>query len=139
LHTLLVYGASARADATLKETAEATRAGGGTLTVVSLVAREPTERRCCDTRSVLWNEICEGLAREDLARASLALGEAPGAALEVLAHPVRQGVDAIVREALARDADAIVLADPRASGLGRRERRRLRRDSPVPVGEGAPR
>jgi hypothetical protein len=32
-----------------------------------------------------------------------------------------------------RGADEIVLADPSHSGLRRRERRRLRRRSPVPV------
>jgi hypothetical protein len=37
------------------------------------------------------------------------------------------------REALAREADGIVLADARGSGLGRLERRRLRRNSAVPV------
>ena len=39
-------------------------------------------------------------------------------------------------QALARGADEIVLADPRASGLGRLELRRLRRRSPVAVSAG---
>jgi len=39
-------------------------------------------------------------------------------------------------EALARGADEIVLADPRASGLGRLELRRLRRRSPVAISAG---
>jgi hypothetical protein len=45
------------------------------------------------------------------------------------AHPT----DALTAEALTRGADEIVLADPSYSGLRRRERRRLRRRSPVPV------
>ena len=136
MHTLLVYGASARADAALRETARATRAAGGRLTVLTLAAREPAARRCCDTRSVFWNEVCDGLAHEDLARASLALDGEPHTRLEVLPHAVRRAVETLVREALARDADEIVVADPRASGLGPLERRRLRRKSPMPVSEG---
>jgi hypothetical protein len=38
-----------------------------------------------------------------------------------------------MRQALARGADEIVLADPRAGGLGWLQRRRLRRLGPVPV------
>jgi hypothetical protein len=136
MHTLLVYGPSSRADAALREAARATRAAGGRLTVLSLAAQEPTARRCCDTRSVFWNEVCEGLAHQDLAKASLALDGERHARLEVLPHSVRRAVETLVREAVARDADEIVLADPRASGLGRLERRRLRRRSPVPVSDG---
>ena len=44
-------------------------------------------------------------------------------------HPA----DAIAAEALERGADEIVLADQSRSGLPRRERRRLRRRSPLPV------
>jgi hypothetical protein len=38
---------------------------GGRLTVLSLVAQEQESRGCCDTRSVLWNDITRGLARGD--------------------------------------------------------------------------
>ena len=139
MHTLLVYRASARADAALRDAARATRTAGGRLTVLSLAAREPAARGCCDTRSVFWNEVCNDLAHQDLARAWLALDGEPHARLEVLPHSVRRAVETLVREALARDVDEIVLADPRASGLGTLERRRLRRRSPVPVSEGAAR
>jgi hypothetical protein len=52
---------------------------------------------------------------------------------DMLVAPSRGAVDTLAGEALARGADEIVLADPRSSGLGRIERRRLRRRSPVPV------
>jgi hypothetical protein len=61
-----------------------------------------------------------------------------GVEFEVLAAPDRKVVDAIAREALTRGADEIVLADPRGSGLGRLERRRLRRRSTIPVSASAP-
>jgi hypothetical protein len=51
----------------------------------------------------------------------------------VLVAPVRDVVGRLTREALARGADEIVVADPRGSGLGRLERRRLRRVSAVRV------
>jgi hypothetical protein len=53
---------------------------------------------------------------------------------EMLAAPDRKVVDAVAREAVKRGADEIVLADPRGSGLGRLELRRLRRRSAIPVG-----
>jgi hypothetical protein len=95
-HTLVVYAGTARADAALRELADS---GEGRITVVRLVAQEPDKSGCCDTRSVLWNEISRDLGRE----------------------------------ALARDADEIVLADVRATPLGPLARRRLRRRSPVPI------
>jgi hypothetical protein len=55
------------------------------------------------------------------------------ATLDVLAAPDREVVDAVPREARTRGADEIVLADPRGSGLGGRERRQLRRRSAIPV------
>jgi tRNA threonylcarbamoyladenosine modification (KEOPS) complex Cgi121 subunit len=55
--------------------------------------------------------------------------------LDVVVCGRRQASDAIVREGLARGADRIVLADPGAVPLVRRERRRFRRRSAVPVHE----
>jgi hypothetical protein len=130
-HRLVVYGPSERADAALRQLARAAVDRGDRVTVLALTAREPEDRRCCDTRSVLWNEISADLAREDLARAARAAG-AP-VECRVLSFPGRGAADAVAREALARGADEIVLADPRAGGLGRLARRRLRRLSPVPV------
>ena len=51
----------------------------------------------------------------------------------VLWNRVGKVADSVAREAVARGADEIVLSDPRGSGLGRLELRRLRRSSAVPV------
>jgi hypothetical protein len=56
----------------------------------------------------------------------------PGVNFDVLIARVGRADEALAGEALARGADEIVLADPRA-GLGRLEIRRLRRRSPVAV------
>jgi nucleotide-binding universal stress UspA family protein len=101
--------------------------------VLALAAQEQPWRGCCDTRSVLWNEICRDLAREQLTRAAQALHEPAEVDFDVLVASGRHMVSALTREALARDADEIVLADPPRSGLTRLERRRLLRRSPVPV------
>jgi hypothetical protein len=103
------------------------------VTAVRLVAQEPEGQGCCDTRSVLWNEICRDLAREDLARARHAVEGHEGVHLDVVLFSGRRPERVVVREALARDADEVILADPRATPLGRLARRRLRRTSPVPV------
>jgi nucleotide-binding universal stress UspA family protein len=123
-HTLVVYGPSARADDVLRELADSR------VTVLSLVPQESEDAGCCDTRSVLWNEISRDLGREALARARLALDDRDAVRLEVVHFSGRHAADAIVREVLDRDADAVVLAN---APLGRLARRRLRRLSPVPV------
>jgi hypothetical protein len=125
----VVYGPSARADAALRQLAER----GGRVTAVRLVAQESEAQGCCDTRSVLWNEICRDLAREDLARARLAVEGHEGVQLEFVLFSGRRPDRVVVREALARDADEVILADPRATPLGALARRRLRRTCPVPV------
>lgn len=132
-HTLVVYGASSRADATLRALTEAASEQGGRVTVLALVAQEPESKGCCDTRSVLWNDVVRGLADEDLSRARLAVGHDTAVEFGVLAFSGRRAAEAVVGEAVARDADAIVLADSRAIPIGALERRRLRRSSPVPV------
>jgi hypothetical protein len=133
IHTLVFYGASSRADATLRALVERASEQGGLLTVVALVVQEPESNRCCDTRSVQWNEVVRGLAGEDLSRARLAVEHDAAVEFGVLAFSGRRAAEAVIGEALARDADAILLADPRAVPIGALERRRLRRRSPVPV------
>jgi tRNA/tmRNA/rRNA uracil-C5-methylase (TrmA/RlmC/RlmD family) len=103
------------------------------VTVIALAAQELPWRGCCDTRSVLWNEICRDLAREQLTRAAQAVHGSAEVDFDVLVASGRQMVSALTLEAVARDADEIVLVDPPRSGLGRLERRRLRRRSPVRV------
>lgn len=132
-HTLVLYRSSDRADATLHALRQRYGGEAGRVTVVVLAREEPGQNGCCDTRSAMWNEMCRVLAKEELAKASRTLEGRAGIELEVLPVPARKVVDAITRAAVARGADEIVLADPRGSGLGGRERRRLRRRSPIPV------
>lgn len=133
MHTLVLYRSSSRADEALRNLCLAARERGSRVTVLALAAQERPWRGCCDTRSVLWNQICRDLAREQLARAAQALHGAADVDFDVLVAPGRQLVSALTREAVARDADEIVLVDPPRSGLGRLERRRLLRRSPIPV------
>ena len=133
-HTLVLYRSSDRADTALRSLCQRARDGASHVTVVALARQENARNGCCDTRSVLWNKVCRELANEDLSRASRAVGNQAGVEFEVLAAPDRKVVDAIAREAVARGADEIVLADPRRSGLGGLELRRLRRRSSIPIG-----
>jgi hypothetical protein len=132
-HALVLYRPSERADAALRGICDASREAGSRVTVLALVAEERPSSRCCDTRSVLWNEVCRDMARDDLARAALALDPHEDVAFDLLVARGRGAVEALAAEALARGADEIVLVDPPSSGLGPLERRRLRRRSPVPV------
>jgi hypothetical protein len=98
---------------------------GGRLTVLALAVEEPVGRGCCDTRSVLWNGIERDFAEQDLARARIAVDDASEVELGVLVHDGRRVAEAIEREARRRGADEIIVADPPASGMSRRDRRRL--------------
>jgi hypothetical protein len=102
------------------------------VTVVALAPEETPSRGCCDTRSVLWNRACREIAHEHLRRAAQLLGAHADVDFGVLVARIGHAVDMLASEVSARGADAIVLADPRASGLTRLERRRLRR-SAIPV------
>jgi hypothetical protein len=135
--TLVVYGASPRADASLREAARASRSQGGRLSVVALAPVEPEHSRCCDTRSVMWNGIQRELAESELCKARLAVEDDASVDLEVLGYLGFGAADAIAGHAAELGAERIVLADPRAAGLGRWALRRLRRRSVVPVSEGA--
>lgn len=132
-HTLVLYRASERADAALRDLCLAARERGSRVTVLALAPQERPASRCCDTRSVLWNGICRDLARNDLRRAVQALEGRAEVDFDVLLAPGHRLVAALTGEALTRGADQIVLADPPSSGLNRRERWLLRRRSPVPV------
>ncbi len=101
--------------------------------MVRLIAEEPESKGCCDTRSVFWNDVMRGMAREDVARARLAVEDDAAVEFEVLAFSGRHATDAVIREARVRDADAIVLADVRAIPISALGRRRLRRKSPMPI------
>lgn len=130
-HTLVIYRASERADAALRELARVARERDGRLTVLALAVEEPVSRRCCDTRSVLWNGVERGFAEQDLARARVAVDDAAEVEFGFLAHSGRRVSEAVAREARLRGADEIVVADPRSSGLSRRQQRRLTTLNPV--------
>lgn len=125
-HTLVIYRASERADVTLAGLARAAREHGERLTVLALAVEERQGRGCCDTRSVLWNGIEREFAERDLMQARVALDDAPDVELDVLLHTGRRVAETIEQEAQRRSADEIVVADPRTSGISRRELRRLR-------------
>jgi hypothetical protein len=131
--TLVVYGGSARGDASLRDAARVTRRRGGRLSVVALAPVEPEHARCCDMRSVLWNGIQRELAESELAKARLAVDDDAAVELTVLGYVGLGVADAIANHAAELGAERIVLADARAAGLGRWSQRRLRRRSVVPV------
>jgi hypothetical protein len=132
-HSLVLYRPSARADDALRRQCLAAREQGRRVTVLALAAEERPASGCCDTRSVLWNRICRDLAGEHLRRAAQLVDRNPGVDFGVLVARTGRAGQTLADEALARGADEIIVADPRASGLGRLELRRLRRSSPVPV------
>jgi hypothetical protein len=133
VHSLVLYRPSARADDALRRRCLDAREHGRRVTVLALAAEERPHSGCCDTRSVLWNRICRDLAGEHLRRAALLVDRNPDVDFGVLVARTGRAGETLANEALARGADEIVVADPRASGLGRLELRRLRRSSPVPV------
>ena len=124
-HTLVIYRVSQRADALLADLVRVARERGKRLTVLAMAVEELAGRGCCETRSVLWNGIAREFAEEDLARARMAVDDASEVELGVLVHGGRHVAEAIEEEAQRRGADEIVVADPRASGLSRRQQRRL--------------
>jgi hypothetical protein len=127
--SLIVYAATARGDAALRDAVRA----GGRLTVVALAPVEPSDRRCCDTRSTYWNGVQRELASSELARARLVVEGVDDVSLEVLGFDALRPVETILRRAAAVGAERIVLADPGRSRLGRRAVRRLRQRAAVPV------
>ncbi len=104
--------------------------------MLSLLVQEPENKGCCDTRSVMWNGVLREIVQKDLARARLAVEDHPAVELDAVAFSGRRAADVVVREAVERNVDAIVLADARSARIGALERRRLRRASRVPVSEG---
>jgi hypothetical protein len=131
--TLVVYGASARGDALLREAARKARRSGERLTVMALAYQEPVRVRCCNFQSAYWNEVQRGMAESELVKARLAVDDDPSVEFAVLGYEGARAADAVAGQAEHLGAQRIVLADPRAAGLGRRALRRLRLRSPVPV------
>ena len=57
------------------------------MTVVAIAPAEDASRGCCDTRSVLWNQVCNDMAHEDLTRAAMAVDNDPAVQLRGLVVP----------------------------------------------------
>ena len=129
----MVYGASEAADTTLRETAHAAQREGRRLSVVALALVEPQKARCCGIGPVFWNGVQRELAQSELARARLVVDDDVAVDLNVLGYEGLGAAAAIAGRATDLGAERILLADPRAAGLGRWARRRLRRISPLPV------
>ena len=130
--TLVVYAPSTRGDASLREAVRA----GGPLSVVALAPEERRRPACCGMQSGYWNGVQREMAESVLARARLAAEDAEDVTLSVLAFDVLHPERDIARHAAGVGADRIVLADARASGLGRRAVRRLRERAASPVADG---
>jgi hypothetical protein len=134
VHTLVLYGHSELAEARLREIADLAHEHGDRVTVLALAQQEPLSFPVkCDTRRVLWNQILRELAQDDLTHAYMVVEASDDVELDMLVCAGLHPADALAEEAVTRGADEIVLADPSHSGLRRRERRRLRRKSPIPV------
>jgi hypothetical protein len=133
VHTLVLYGHSARAEEHLRARARLARNRGDRVTVLALAQQEPLAPAKCDTGRGMWNQTLREVAHEELARAYMAVDGDEDVELDLLLCTGLHPADALTAEALARGADEIVLADSSHSGLRRRERRRLRHRSPVPV------
>ena len=84
---------------------------GARLTVVTVAVSEPTDRKCCDTRSVYWNELLREIARDELGRARMAVGSGPGTEFRVISG--RSVSRAIAEEAERCKADVVVLSRER--------------------------
>jgi hypothetical protein len=103
---------------------------------VALAPEERPLRACCGIQSGFWNGVQREMAESELARARLAVEDAEDVTLSVFSFDGVRPVRAIARLAAELGAARVVLADARASGLGRRAVRRLRGRSPAPVVDG---
>jgi nucleotide-binding universal stress UspA family protein len=83
------------------------------LTVVTVAVAEPTDRKCCDLRSVYWNKVLRQIADEELAAARTAVGADARADFRVLSG--RSVAIAVAREASRCGIDLVVV--PRERGL----------------------
>ena len=77
-HVLVAYEPSRSGDDAVRRAAELAAEAGARLTVVTVAVSEPTDRKCCDTRSVYWNGVLRELAGDELSRAVVAVGSDAG-------------------------------------------------------------
>jgi nucleotide-binding universal stress UspA family protein len=106
-HVLAVYESGRRGDDAVRRAAELAAEADARLTVVTVATYEPTDRKCCDTRSVYWNEVLREVAADELGRARMAVGSA--AAVEFRVISGRSVPSAIADEAERCNADVVVV------------------------------
>jgi nucleotide-binding universal stress UspA family protein len=112
-HVLAVYEPSRCGDDAVRRAAELAAGSGARLTVVTVAVAEPTDRKCCDTRSAYWNGVLQEVAGDELGRARLAVGSSAVAEFRVISG--RSVPSAIADEAERCKADVVVLG--REQGL----------------------
>ena len=110
-HVLVAYEPSLSGDDAVRRAAELAADAGARLTVVTVAVSEPTDRKCCDTRSVYWNGVLRELAGDELGRARMAVGS--GAAAEFRVISGRSVPSAIADEAERCRADVVVVGRER--------------------------
>ena len=110
-HILALYEPHRRGDEALRE-AVALAAHGARLTVVTVAVAEPTNRTCCDLRSVYWNEVVREIATDELKHARAAIGARGVADFRVVSG--RSIPVAVAHEAERCGADLVVVPRERA-------------------------
>jgi nucleotide-binding universal stress UspA family protein len=126
-HILALYEPSESGEQAIRRAVEVATAVRARLTVVTVAIAEPTDRRCCDTRSGYWNGVMRELAGDELAGARRAVGAGVDAAFRVVSG--RSLVRALTDEAARCGADMVVVPRPRGmfSWATTRRVRRLQR------------
>jgi nucleotide-binding universal stress UspA family protein len=127
-HILALYEPSARGEQAVRRAVELAIASRARLTVVTVAIAEPTDQKCCDTRSVYWNSVLQEFAADELASARRAVGTGVDAAFRVVSG--RSPERALTDEAARCGADTVVVPRPRGlffSATTQRVRRLQRR------------
>ncbi len=110
-HVLVAYEPSRSGEDAVRRAAELAAESGARLTVVTVAVSEPTDRKCCDTRSVYWNGVLRELARDELSRAVVAVGSDADAEFRVISG--RSVPSAIAEEAERCEADVVIVGRER--------------------------
>jgi nucleotide-binding universal stress UspA family protein len=126
-HILALYVPSKSGEQAIRRAVELATGVRARLTVVTVAIAEPTDRKCCDTRSVYWNGVMQELAGDELASARRAVGASVDAAFRVVRG--RSLARALTDEAARCEADMVVVPRPRGmfSWAAARRVRRLQR------------
>ena len=129
-HILALFEPSPDGEAAIRQAVSIAREQGARLTVVTAAVAEPTERKCCDLRSVYWNQVLRELAAEELTQARAAVGLDAGAEFKVVGG--RSVATAVADEAARCGADLVLVPRERRLLPWSRTRRvrELRRRAP---------